>query len=246
MSFAAAFAAGVVSFLSPCVLPLVPAYLSMVTGLEASELERGPRRHLGRVTRDTALFVGGFGTVFVLLGLSASAIGDALLRNRVMLARISGFVVVAMAAFLALSVVLRSSWLLGERRFHPRSSRFGPLAAPVTGVAFGLGWTPCIGPVLTAVLALAASQQHTARAGALLATYSLGLGLPFLASGLALGRLAGAFRFVKRHSVEITLAASGSMAVFGVLLIMNRLIFVTTTLQRLFGAVGLEKLVRLG
>ncbi len=246
VTFVAAFGAGIVSFLSPCVLPLVPVYLSMVTGLEVSELRSGSRYHLVRVARDTGLFIAGFGAVFVMLGLSASALSGVLLERRALFTRISGIVIVAMALLLAASLVLRSPWLYVERRFHPRTSRFGPLAAPVTGVAFGFGWTPCIGPVLTSVLALAATQQNTSRAGALLATYSLGLGVPFLASGLAMGRLTGVFALFKRHFTAITLASSLAMAGFGVLLAFDRLILVTTTLQRIFGSVGLERLVRLG
>jgi cytochrome c-type biogenesis protein len=246
VTYAAAFGAGVVSFLSPCVLPIVPGYLSMITGLEVSEIQDGARRHLGRVARDTGLFVAGFGTIFVLLGLSATTVGNALFRNKVLLTRISGVAVLGMAVFLVVSLVARSPWLLGEKRFHPSPSRLGPFAAPVAGAAFGFGWTPCIGPVLGSVLAVAATQGQAWRGGLLLAVYSLGLGVPFLAAGLAFGRVAGAFAWVKRHFVGISLASAVSLGFFGVLLVLNRLVWVTTQTQRALDAMGLSRLIRLG
>ncbi|MGH3577050.1 MAG: cytochrome c biogenesis CcdA family protein [Mycobacterium sp.] len=246
VGYLAAFGGGVVSFLSPCVLPLVPAYLSIVTGLEVAEVADGSRLQLGHIARDTALFVAGFTVVFVLLGLSATAVGGVVFRNHTLLTRISGVVVVAMAAFLAGSVVLGAPWLYGERRFHPSPSRFGPFAAPVAGAAFGFGWTPCIGPVLASVLALAATSGHAARGAGLLASYSLGLGIPFLVTGLAMGRLSRAFSWVQRHFVAITLGSAAIMAFFGVLLVFDRLTWVTSQLQSFFQAIGLGRLVTLG
>ncbi len=246
VTYLGAFGGGVVSFASPCVLPLVPAYLSIVTGLDVSEIQSGTREHLGRVARDTALFVAGFSVVFILLGLSATTIGRAVFRNRVVLTRVSGVVVVAMAFFLLGSLVLRSPWLYRERRFHPSPSRFGPLAAPITGAAFGFGWTPCIGPVLTSVLAVASTQQKAGQGAALLGVYSLGLGVPFLATGLAFGRLAGAFRWVKQHFTALTALSAAALAGFGVLLILNRLAWVTTEIQRALDVAGLHRLINLG
>src|SRR5688500_3999470 len=116
----------------------------MITGLEVAEIREGGRQHLRRIARDTSLFVGGFSVVFVLLGLSATAIGTTVIRNQEVLTRISGLVLLAMSLFVVGSLVLRAPWLFQEKRFHPDLSRFGPLAAPVAGVAFGFGWTPCI------------------------------------------------------------------------------------------------------
>jgi cytochrome c-type biogenesis protein len=246
VTFAAAFGGGIVSFLSPCVLPIVPGYLSMITGTDITAAEEGAPRHLGRVARDTALFVAGFSAVFVGLGLSATTVGQALFRNQATLTRVAGPVVLAMALFLLGSLVVRSPWIYQERRLHPDLSRFGPFAAPVAGVAFGLGWTPCIGPVLSSVLALAATQEGTTRGAALLATYSLGLGVPFLATGLAFSRLTGAFGWVKRHFTAITAVSAVSLAFFGVLLTFNRLIWVTTQLQSALDTIGLGRLIRLG
>ncbi len=138
VSYLAAFGGGVVSFASPCVLPIVPAYLSVITGLDVAEVRSGPRQHLGRITRDTSLFVAGFSAVFILLGLSATAVGQVLFRNHLLLTRLSGVAVLvdgglpgglarARAPEPVVRAGLRASWMYGEARFHPSPSRFGPL-----------------------------------------------------------------------------------------------------------------------
>ncbi|MHB8463342.1 MAG: cytochrome c biogenesis CcdA family protein [Acidimicrobiales bacterium] len=246
VGYAAAFGGGVVSFLSPCVLPLVPAYLSMVTGLDVAELRAGDRRHTGRIVRDTGLFILGFSTVFILLGLSSSAFGGAISNNKLLLTRLSGVLVLAMSLFLVGSLLLKAPWLYREMRFHPSPSRLGPIAAPVTGAAFGFGWTPCIGPVLGSVLAVAGDSGRATHGAALLAVYSAGLGVPFLATGLALGRLSGALGWVKRHTTVVTMGSAIVMGFFGALLVFNRLTWVTSQLQSAFQSVGLDRLVRLG
>lgn len=246
VSYFTAFAGGVVSFLSPCVLPIVPGYLSMVTGLDVAELEEGAHHHLARIARDTGLFIAGFTVVFVLLQLTATTVGQAVFRNRVVLTRVSGLVVLSMALFLAGSLVLKAPWLYQEKRFYPNTSRFGPFAAPVAGAAFGFGWTPCLGPILTSVLAVAASQGEALRGALLLVAYSAGLGVPFLATGLAFGRVTGALRWVRRHFTALTLASSLTLAVFGVVLTLNRLTWVTSRLQDGMRAVGLGRLIELG
>jgi cytochrome c-type biogenesis protein len=246
VSYVAAFGGGLVSFLSPCVLPIVPAYLSMVTGLDVAEIRAGGREQAVRITRDTGLFVFGFGTVFVLLGLTASAVGGAVNDHHLLLTRVSGLVVVAMALFLVGSLVVEAPWLYQERRFHPSPSRLGPLAAPLTGAAFGFGWTPCIGPVLASVLTVAADSGQAAKGALLLAAYSIGLGVPFLVTGLALGRLGGALGWVKAHTTAVTLVSATLLGFFGVLLVFNRLTWVTTETQTVFTNIGLKRLVTLG
>ncbi len=246
IGYVAAFGGGLVSFLSPCVLPLVPAYLSIVTGLEVAELREGGRHHMVRIARDTGMFIAGFTTVFILLGLSATAIGKTLVRNQATLTRISGLVVLAMALFLAASLVVRAPWLYGEKRFHPSASRFGPFAAPIAGAAFAFGWTPCIGPVLGSVLALAATRGEALHGASLLAVYSLGLGVPFMLAGLAFGRLTGAFGFFKAHFTAISVASALSLAFFGILLTFNRLTWVASQLQSAMQAIGLDPFVNLG
>ena len=246
VGYLAAFGGGLASFASPCVLPLVPAYLSVVTGLEISEIERGPRRRLWRIARDTGLFIAGFAVVFIMLGLTATALGQALVHRQALITRISGLVVLAFALFIVGSLVLTSPLLYQERRFRPRLSRYGPLAAPVAGMAFGFGWAPCIGPVLGSVLAIAATQARAVQGAVLLAAYSLGLGVPFLATGLAFGRMAGAFRWVKRHYAAITIASACALGFLGGLLTLNRLTWVTSQLQDVMRHLGLGRLGFLG
>jgi cytochrome c-type biogenesis protein len=245
-TFVIAFAGGVISFASPCVLPLVPAYLSIITGLDISELEESKRSNSLAVTRDTSLFVAGFDSVFVLLGLSATAAGQFVFDQQLLLTRISGALVLAMALFMIGSLYLQAPWLYQEKRFHPSTGKYGRAAPVVTGAAFGFGWTPCIGPILTSILAIAATSGRASTGAALLGVYSLGLGLPFLAVGLLMGRLSGSLRWVKNHLPTIVLVSSGLLAVFGVLLIFNRLIWVTTQLQSFLRAIGLEWLVNIG
>ena len=244
--YAAAFAGGLVSFASPCVLPVVPGYLSVITGLDTAELTAGARHHLVRVARDTGLFIAGFSTVFISLGLTATAVGRGLAHHQATLTRVSGLIVLSMGLFVAGSLALKAPWLYGEKRFHPQLARFGPFAAPVAGAAFGFGWTPCIGPVLGSVLAVAATDGRTGYGAGLLATYSLGLGVPFLATGLAFARVTALFGWVRRHFTAITLAAAVSLAGFGVLLTLNRLTTVTSELQAALRHLGLSGLVTLG
>lgn len=242
----AAFGAGLISFLSPCVLPIIPGYLSLVTGLDIGELEEESRRNTGRIVIHTSLFVGGFSAVFVLLGLGATFLGGALVDNQGVLTRLSGLLVLSMALFVLGSMYLQAPWLYREARFHPQLSQYGPFAAPVAGVAFGFGWTPCVGPVLTSVLAIAAADGRASRGALLLAIYSAGLGVPFLMTGLAFGRATRALGFIKRHMKAMTLASALFLAFFGGLLALDRLSWMTIQIQRLARTVGLDFLVELG
>jgi len=246
VSYVAAFGGGVASFVSPCVLPIVPGYLSVITGLDLTDPEQGSRHHLLRIARDTCLFVAGFTVVFVLLGITATTIGSSIFRNKELLLRISGALVIAMAVFLAGSLVVKRPGLYREARFHPNLDRFGPLGAPVAGAAFGFGWQPCLGPILASVSAVAATSGSAAQGAALLAVYSLGLGIPFLIVGLALGRLSGMLSFVRRHSQAITVVSVAVMGLFGLLLFTDRLTLVTSDLESLMRSIGLGRLITVG
>jgi cytochrome c-type biogenesis protein len=241
-----AFGGGVISFLSPCVLPIVPAYLSLLTGLTVGEIEEARPKLLKRIALNTGLFVLGFTVVFVLLGLATTAIGDAVFDNQSTLTRISGGLVLLMALYLAGSQLLTTPRLYQEFRFHPHLERFGPAAAPIAGVAFGLGWTPCIGAILGTVLGFAAQGQDLVRATILLVAYSFGLGLSFLAVGLAFGRLTVPLEWFKRHSRAITLASAAVLAVFGVILLTDQLPALTARLSRVMDSLGLRFLVEIG
>ncbi len=246
VTFYAAFGAGVISFLSPCVLPIIPGYLSLVTGLEVSELEEGGTANMGRIARDTSLFILGFGSVFVLLGMGATSIGSVFIDNQQLLTRVSGLMVLSMGLFVLGSMYLQAPWLYREARFHPQVSQYGHFAPPVAGVAFGFGWTPCIGPVLTSVLAVAAADGRASRGALLLGVYTLGLGLPFMITGLAFGRATNLLNVMKRHMRGVTWFSALSLAIFGAILTLDRLTWLTVQIQRLARLFGLDFLVELG
>jgi cytochrome c-type biogenesis protein len=240
--YALAFGGGVVSFLSPCVLPLVPPYLSLTSGAGLSG------RPSGRVAalRTGALFVSGFSAVFVLLGLSATVLGSLLLRAQVPITRLAGFAVVGMAIIMLLASQPAGRFASREFRFRPQLARYGTWAAPVAGAAFGFGWTPCIGPVLGSVLAVAADQRRLGSGALLLASYAAGLAVPFLVAALALDRSLAASRLVRRHSAALLLGSATVLGAYGVLLALDRLSTVTVQLQQGMTALGLGRLVGLG
>lgn len=210
---ALALAAGVVSFASPCVLPLVPGYLAMVTG------SQGPGEGGRPSVLPVGLFVLGFSLVFTLVfGFTATTVARTL-RSEVA-QRVAGGVVLASGALMVLYALrARVPGLYRERRPLLARARPGPAGALPLGMAFALGWTPCIGPVLGAILTLAASQGSTVRALVLLASYSLGLGIPFLLVGLGLQRLLRAFRFVTRNYHWFAGVGGAALVAIGVLLV---------------------------
>lgn len=243
-SFLLAFGGGMVSFLSPCVLPLVPGYLSLMSGVSLSELDTPSPPDQWRLLRSTLLFVAGFTVVFVALGASASALGQLLLENKRLLEQIAGVTVVAMGLFLA--GVVAPGFLQRERRFEVLPSKLGAFAPPVMGMAFAFGWTPCIGPSLATVLALATNEDTLARGVALLFVYSLGLGVPFVAAGLAFGRLTQVFAWVKRHFRALNVASGAVLASVGFLLLTGRMGRVASFMIDVMDRAGLDWLSSIG
>lgn len=224
-AFLAAFAAGVVSFVSPCVLPLVPGYLSFVSGLGFDELGARPRR----VAAATGAFVAGFTAIFVAFGAGAAWFGNILFENRRTLEIAAGaFIVLAGVMFMGLRL---PRFLLVEHR--PRVGRgFGAFTPLLAGVAFGVGWTPCIGPTLAAILALAAGGGTSGQGAVLLAVYSLGLGLPFLLFGLGFTRALGLVRALRRHWRAVTVTSGTLLVAFGVTLATGHLVRFVNRLAR--------------
>jgi len=225
----AAFLAGVISFLSPCVLPMVPAYLAFISGVSIEELtaEGADRRRIAwRVTTRSLAFVAGLTVVLVALGATATALGSLLGAYQALLAKIAGGVIILFGLHLA--GVLRITALYRERRVQVKRRLPGLLGAFVAGLAFAFGWSPCVGPVLGAVLALAAAQEALAQGMALLLVYSLGLGIPLLLAALATNAVLGAFDRVKRafRAVEI---------IGGVLLVAIGVALITGAIHRLSG-----------
>jgi cytochrome c-type biogenesis protein len=240
----AAFGAGILSFLSPCVLPLVPGYLSLMSGVSGLSDSTNAQVDRWRVLRAASLFVMGFSLVFVAYGAVASALGSSLLEHKRVLSQVAGVLIVLMG--LVVMGVLSSRVLTrtfnSERRFHVSPSRLGPYAAPVMGMAFAFGWTPCIGPVLAAVLTLAAGRDTLDQGVWLLVAYSAGLGVPFIASGLALDKLTGTWAWFRRHGRAIDLASGGLLVAFGVLLATSQLGRLSTWVIDLWTALGWDSM----
>ena len=215
-----AFAAGIVSFASPCVLPLAPGYLSYVTGLTGAEIageERGGTTTVAvksRVLLGSVLFVMGFSVVFVSYGLLFGGLGSLLLEYQAFISRVLGVIVIVMGlAFMGVIPGMQREW-----RMH-RMPSYSVWGAPVLGVLFGLGWTPCIGPALTAVQSLAFTEGSAARGALLSFVYCLGLGLPFILLGLLFRQAAGTLAWVRRHYTVIMRIGGGLLVAIGVLLV---------------------------
>lgn len=219
IGFAVAFAAGVVSFLSPCVLPLLPGYLSFMTGIAVSDL--GSERSFKTVLGPSLLFVAGFTAVFTALGASASVLGSFLLDYRVFFERLAGVLIVGFGILML--GVIRVPWLYGEARVDMgRARTFGRGAAFVMGAAFAFGWTPCVGPVLGAILALAGTSADVGQGAALLLVYSLGLGIPFVATALLFGTAGPLLARLNRHALVINRVAGILLIMVGILILSGR------------------------
>ena len=219
LGLASAFAAGIISFLSPCVLPLVPAYVSYVAG---ESLDRtGPRsrsRARSSAVAMSVFFVLGFSTVFIALGASATALGGLLLKYRYE-ANIIGGVIVIVFGLVMLGLTRPVSWFYRDFRFHPRLSGGHPLAAFALGLAFGFGWTPCIGPVLGAILTVSAVQSSVSGGVVLLSAYALGLGVPFVLSAAFTGRLVDTLRELRHLGRRLQLVAGAIMVSMGIAMV---------------------------
>lgn len=208
-----AIVAGIVSFTSPCALPLVPSYLSYVSGLPVSELSDGQARRL--VVRSTATFVAGFTTVFTALGASSTLFGSLLIRHLPTIMRVSGVVIIIFG--LSMTGLFRIPILARERRLDLTKISRGPLGAFPLGMAFAFGWTPCIGPILASILAVASTSHTMAWGAILLALYSLGLGVPFLVLALGIGRARRSLNFLSRHGRAIEIGGGLLLVAVGVL-----------------------------
>jgi cytochrome c-type biogenesis protein len=214
-----AFLAGLVSFVSPCVLPLVPAYLSLLTGSSLEDLRDDPSAETrGRAVAHATAFITGFTLVFVALGLTASALGGVLNANRTLIAQIGGIVVVILG--LQMMGMLRIPFLMMDTRAHVQHERRTYLTSGIVGVAFAAGWSPCIGPILAGILAIA-SQQHNAEAAWLLLVYSLGLAVPFFVTALAVGAVLPVLNRIKRFLPAIEFAAGLFLVAVGLVLVNN-------------------------
>jgi cytochrome c-type biogenesis protein len=222
-----AFGAGILSFLSPCVLPLIPSYVSFITGLS---LEDAGTRRWTAVTH-AAFFVLGFTLIFVALGASATALGGLLRYHRVWLERIGGVLIVLFGLYLL--GVFQWGVLARERRIHLQNKPVGYLGSALVGLAFGAGWSPCIGPILGAVLTYTSATATLGQGMGLLLAYSLGLGIPFLLAALAVDRFIGWFQRYRRFIPLVNRIAGIVLVVVGVLLLTGYFSLLATWLQQL-------------
>jgi cytochrome c-type biogenesis protein len=231
----AALGAGLVSFLSPCVLPLVPGYLSAVTGVAAADLEKASWR---QVLAPSLLFIASFSVIFIALGVTATGVGDLLRENRELLNKVAGVVIIAMGILFVASAFLPRL----NREWHVealmvRAGRGGPLVA---GAAFAIAWTPCIGPTLAAILSAAALSESAGHGAFLLGVYSAGLAIPFLLTALAFTRMTTAFDAVKRHYAAIVAVGGVILIAMGVLILTGEFFQLNIEAQKLTNELGLD------
>ena len=243
VSLIAALFAGAASFLSPCVLPLLPGYVSLMSGYDMGELAEG-NVSMRRVTGRTALFVLGFTMVFVGLGATATSLSGFL--NQSIFTTIAGWAIIAMGLFIAATAIWTPSWLLpvmkDRRMASSGASRLGLFGPPVMGAAFAFGWTPCIGPFLASALLLGANTDTVGQGMLVLLFYSLGLGIPFLLTSLLLAKAFSAFNWVKRYLTQITVVSGLMLAFFGILLLTGRITDLSAWFSDILIRLGLEDL----
>jgi cytochrome c-type biogenesis protein len=220
-----AFLYGFISFFTPCVLPLIPAYISFITGLSLSRLtEINPEdKKKGRIIFDILMFVLGFSLVFIAMGASATFLGVFLVKNQRILRIAGGAVIVVFG--LHTTGLVRIKYLEYEKRIHPKSKPMTVFGSMFIGMAFAIGWTPCIGPILGAILTVAATRETLIEGVFLLGAFSLGLGIPFIITGLAINKFLNIYGKIKKYFQLISVASGLLIIVIGVLLMTGRFFF---------------------
>ncbi len=234
-----ALLAGGLSFVSPCVLPLIPGYISFVSGVSLDELtdKEKAKKHLSHILLNTIFFVIGFSLVFIALGASASFFGQWLFSNLAIFNKVGGLLIFLFG--LHVTGLIRVKALNYEKRFHAGQRKYGLLGSTVIGMAFAFGWTPCIGPILGSILTLAANQNTVGEGVILLTFYSAGLGIPFILTALLFNFLIGFFGFIKRHFRAVELITGGLLMLIGVLVFFNLLQYIANYLLELFPSLNL-------
>jgi len=237
-SLFAAFTAGLLSFLSPCILPLIPAYLSFISGVSLSEMrkEESDEKSSVKVLSNALFFVMGFSFVFVALGASATFLGNFFIAELGILRRVAGVLVILLG--LLVLGVFRVGFLEQEKRYHQRTKSFGLFGSFLVGMAFAFGWTPCIGPILAAILFVASTKETVAQGIGLLAVYSAGLGIPFLLAALAVDRFLKVSSWIRRHFQAIKITSGLLLIAVGILMLTDDLTRITESLMKLMSVVG--------
>jgi cytochrome c-type biogenesis protein len=223
-----AFTAGLLSFLSPCVLPLVPTYITFISGLSLEDMEAASARRTALV--HGLLFTFGFSLIFVTLGAMASGVGQLAFANKDWISRVGGALIIVFGLYLM--GILRSTMLSTERRLHLADKPAGYLGTVFVGIAFGAGWTPCIGPILGAIIGYASTQERIGQGVVLLIAYSLGLAVPFVISALAVDRFMTFFRRVRRHMLWMQRGTGLVMVSVGLLMVTGRFTILASYLNR--------------
>lgn len=226
LGVAIAFSAGLLSFLSPCVLPLIPSYVTFVTGLSLEDVQHSRRTALVH----SLLFIAGFTLIFLALGAGATALGAMMLRYREWITRVGGVLVILFGLYML--GVFNPAFMARERRLHLADKPFGYLGTVLVGIAFGAGWTPCLGPILAGILTYTAAEASLDRGLLLLGTYSMGLAVPFLASSLAINHFLALFTRFRRHMLWVTRISGLLLVLVGILLVTNYFTMLAGTLQR--------------
>ncbi|MCZ7532979.1 MAG: cytochrome c biogenesis protein CcdA [Acidimicrobiia bacterium] len=246
VSLFAALLAGAASFLSPCVLPLLPGYISLMSGYDMAEIAEG-KISTRRVVLRTALFVLGFTIVFVSLGATATSLSSFL--NTSFFTTLAGWLIIAMGLFIAVTAVWTPTFLMPvmkDRRMEStKAAKMGWFGAPVMGAAFAFGWTPCIGPFLASALALGANTDTVGEGMLVLFFYSLGLGVPFLLTSLLLTKAFSAFDWVKKYLTQITVVSGLLLAFFGWLMVSGNIVRLSSWFSELLVKLGLEGLANI-
>ena len=233
VSLFAAFSAGLLSFVSPCVLPLVPSYLSYITGLSLEKLSDADERERFRraIVINSLLFIAGFSTVFIAFGASASLVGQLLYEYQDVIRKVGGVLIIIFGIYL-LGFFKFQFFMTEHRLLHFQSRPVGYLGSFLIGTAFAAGWTPCVGPVLGAILAYASTTDSMKDGVVLLATYSLGLGIPFFLTALGVDRFLAYFKKLRTYLGGVSVASGGVLVVVGVMLYADSIAVITSFLDR--------------
>ncbi len=232
ISLIAAFGAGIISFVSPCVLPLVPAYISFISRLSMEEMSVDNSRTLRRIMLNSLAFILGFSIVFVALGATATFAGQLLLSKMSVLSKIAGVVIVIFGLHMA--GVFKIRFLNYEKKFHASNKPVGLLGTFLVGLAFAFGWTPCVGPILAGILGLAMIEETVWEGIKLLSAYSLGLGIPFFLTGIGINRFLSVFARIKRYFKAIEIASGTLLVLVGFMIFFNYLNVLSIYIIRLF------------
>jgi cytochrome c-type biogenesis protein len=232
ISLITAFGAGILSFISPCVLPIVPGYLSFISGVSIEDLKEKKSKAANRVLVNSLFFVLGFSVVFIALGASATFVSNFLNEYMHIISKVAGALIIILGLhFIGL---FKIRWLNYEKRFHVGSKRLGLAGSFFVGFAFAFGWTPCIGPILAGILALAASEETVGRGILLLSFYSAGLALPFLITAVAFNAFLTVSSKIKRHFRIVEIVGGVFLIVIGFLIFTNSLTYLSALISQIF------------